>query len=514
MSFARRSFFGAYRPPKVKHGRSIDRDFRARRLRLEPLEDRSLLSVGVGGVAGNDVDVVSDISESIAIDDIVSTAHRVNRVVVTELKAWSNNNGVFETTDKMLITWAVAGVEQKPTIEILVGEQKVSAVYGPYDSTDGAYMYAGVFGPLPTGKHSFTINSTDATGDKAIYTGTFDVAAGAASTGPEINRVVVAEAFSGSDRDGVMENTDKLVVTWNVASDAGVALLSLEVAGRTVKVGGPNADSNCYGVFGPLAAGSYDYTIAVADGNGVVATRSGTFDVAGAAVAQPSITNIVAVEAKRGSDGDGLLESTDRVLVTWRENDVGAGATRSLIVDGQAVAAIGAPNADNCCYGVFGPLAAGSHPVSIVATTAYGATAEAAGYIVVADPIGPPLGGGTTTVIVGTSNLSIVSYDQAFSPGKIEGIVTLVNPPADASTISISANASLGTGETTAISSAKRLRASTLDEECADDGFASLTAEENAVAALSDEALTSGLLPQTVPWPDLADEVFAAYETA
>ena len=326
--------------------------------------------------------------------DVVSTPHRIDGVVVAEAGTNPKNNSVLESTDKLLITWAVRGINVAPAESLLVDGNRVQALFGPYMSADGAYMYAATFGPLAAGTYSFTIQSLDEAKGAASYYGSFDVAA-AEVAGPAVANVIVAEAGSGSDRDGVKESTDRLVITWRETGEAAVSTRSLKIDDKAVTaVGGPNAAGCCYSVFGPLDAGEHAYTIEITDANGATSNVSGTFDVTAAEVAGPAVVNVVVAEAGNGSDHDGVKESTDKLVLTWHESSDARITARSLKIDDKMNAGIGGPNAAGCCYSVFGPLDAGAHSYTVKITDANGVSATETGTFIIADSdnSGPEIG--------------------------------------------------------------------------------------------------------------------------
>ncbi|NLF06830.1 MAG: hypothetical protein GX594_02475 [Pirellulaceae bacterium] len=299
--------------------------------------------------------------------NVVSTAHRIGDVVVVEAVE-SNNNDVLENTDKLLITWAVRGVDATPNVELLVGGQKVSTIYGPYMSADGAYMFAGVFGPLAAGTHSYTIKSLDGLGDATTRAGEFNVSIPAVA-GPTISKVVVAESASGGNK--ILESNEQGVITWNVNSPAGVASRTVKIDGQNVStIYGPYSN-NYAAVFGPLSAGQHEYTIQVTDNNGVTTTEYGAFTVQAVSVAGPTISKVVVAESASG--GNKILESNEQGVLTWNVNSPAGVASRTVKIDGQNVSAIYGPYSNNYAA-VFGPLSAGQHEYTIQATDRNGVT--------------------------------------------------------------------------------------------------------------------------------------------
>jgi hypothetical protein len=145
---------------------------------------------------------------------------------------------------------------------------------------NGAGNYWCNIGSLAAGNHTYVITMVDSKGKIAIANGSFSVSV--PSNPPTIPDVLVVEAFSGSDLDGVMEDTDRLLVTWAVAGDNAIVSKSFTVDGQVVgAIGDPggNGIGNYWCAFSPLDAGTHTYVITVTDNLGGTATATGTFDV-------------------------------------------------------------------------------------------------------------------------------------------------------------------------------------------------------------------------------------------
>ncbi|MBU4273405.1 MAG: hypothetical protein KKA28_16220, partial [Planctomycetes bacterium] len=326
-------------------------------------------------------------------DVLPTTGPTISHVVVAE--AGTAKNGTLESSDKLLITWSATRFNGIASKSLTVDGQAVSTIYGPYGDN-----YAGVFGPLAAGQHTFTIEVTDANGIASTHNGTFNVAA-APVLEPKISNVVVAEAGTGGNRNGTLESSDKLVITWSATSDDGIASKSLTVDGQAVStVYGPYG-VNYAGVFGPLAAGQHSFTIETTDFNGVRSEYSGTFNVEAAAAA-PRIGNVVVAEA--GTDKNGTLESSDKLVITWSATSDDGIASKSLTVDGQAVSTVYGPYGVNYA-GVFGPLTGGTHAYTIEVTDANGIASTHNGTfnVIAAASVAPQIG---NVVVAETANLA------------------------------------------------------------------------------------------------------------
>lgn len=200
----------------------------------------------------------------------------ISSVVVAEA---TRQDGILESNEEGVITWAVTDGDPIRLKSVMVDGTDATAIYGPYGPYSGSYYYAGVFGPLAAGTHSYTIQVTDNAGLTTSVSGTFVVAAAPA---PLISSVVVAEA---TYQDGILDSTETGVVTWAVTDSSTITTKSLMVDGAAANAVygpyGPYGDSYYYaGVFGPLTPGTHNYLIQVTNSAGVSATYSGTFTVA------------------------------------------------------------------------------------------------------------------------------------------------------------------------------------------------------------------------------------------
>ncbi len=332
-------------------------------------------------------------------DDIGPT---ISSVLVVEQAG--PRNGTLTTSESLLMTFNAEDADGVASTTVQVDGQNVTPVYGPYAAASGV-NFGVPLGMLSAGAHNYSIVATDNVGNPTspAYTGTFDVLP---TTGPTISHVVVAEA--GTAKNGTLESSDKLVITWSATSDDGIASKSLTVDGRTVStIYGPYG-VNYAGVFGPLAAGVHDYTIEATDFNGVRSEYSGTFNVL--PTTGPTISHVVVAEARMGSDLDGIKETSDKLVITWSATSDDGNSSRvwrrpqSLTVDGQNVTAIYGPYGVNYA-GVFGPLAAGVHDYTIKVTDANGIASTHSGTfnVIAAASVAPRIG---NVVVAETANLA------------------------------------------------------------------------------------------------------------
>ena len=137
-------------------------------------------------------------------------------------------SSVVVVVSQGLMTWNLQDANGIGSTGLTVDGVAVSAIYGPYAAPSGV-NYAGVFGSLASGRHSYTITATDTLGLSSQYTGMFDV-------GPTISSVVVATTASPP------------VITCRITTSTGVASTTIAVDGTYLAVAGP---------YGTKYAGNY-----------------------------------------------------------------------------------------------------------------------------------------------------------------------------------------------------------------------------------------------------------------
>ncbi len=374
------------------------------------------------GMAHNTLGTPNQVSTSadntVAYTYIAPAGPVISDVIVEE--AQLDGDYILDSGDPLIISWAVTGPNGVATQSLKIDGQTVSEIYGPYEVYYEVYYY-GTFGPVDAGNHDYTIEVTDTNGLTDTCNGTFDVTA-ATVVGPVISQVVVDEAQLGGD--GILDSSDELVISWAVTGPNGVATQSLKIDGQTASpIYGPNAAGDCYGVFGPVDAGSHDYTIEVTDTNGVTKTHDGTFDVTAATVAGPVISQVVVAEANTGSDLDGTLESSDKLVVTWAVTGPADVASQSLKIDGQDATAIYGPYGVNYA-GVFGPVATGNRDYTIEVTDTNGVTKTHDGTFQVlaaltVEALAPPVGSATSLTVTDINSIvteAAYRLEEAFGP--------------------------------------------------------------------------------------------------
>ena len=105
---------------------------------------------------------------------VLSSTPTISNVVVAEA---TPKNGVLNSTDQLVLTWAVNGAARVASSSLNVDGKPVTVICGPYAAGVNTWYIAGVFGPLGVGTHSYTIQSKDGKGNAAGYSGSFSVVA-------------------------------------------------------------------------------------------------------------------------------------------------------------------------------------------------------------------------------------------------------------------------------------------------------------------------------------------------
>ena len=200
------------------------------------------------------------------------------------------------------------------------------------------------------------IHATDAAGTPVAtqFTGSFDVAA-PANGGPAISNIVVSQ--SGATP----------VITWSVQDGDGIAATSVEIDGQVVAtVYGPYGtkySANYAGALAGLAAGTHNYVIHATDAAATPNSTqtSGTFELTASQSPQgPVFSNIVIAELN--GNGDGIIQSNEKIVVTWTLTDPDGIFSTGATLDNSPVQKLYGPYGSNWSA-VIDPLTAGSHPL-------------------------------------------------------------------------------------------------------------------------------------------------------
>jgi hypothetical protein len=302
-------------------------------------------------------------------------------VVVAE--ASTPRDGTLDSSEKLVVSWEATGTNHIVSQTLQIDGSLVTPIYGPYS---GLY-YSSLIGTRGVGDHSYKITSTDSTGATSTSSGTFTVVA---APGPTISSVVVAEATA--PRDGTLDTTEKLVITWAATSPLRIASQTLTVDGSAVApIKGPYSGLYYSCQIGTWTAGSHTFTITATDAQGGVSTSQGSFTVVQPVVVPPTIADVLVTEASATKNG--VLESNDVLKVTWAASSPNRIASQTLEIDGSQVAAtaIKGPFGGLFYSCQIGKCNVGSHSYKITATDAQSVSSTSTGTFTVVAPAPPTI---------------------------------------------------------------------------------------------------------------------------
>ncbi len=318
-------------------------------------------------------------------------------VVVAE--AGLTKNGVLESNDPLKITWSATG-PNRITVQSL---QIDGSYYGPIRGPYGGMYYSDFIGTQGVGSHSYKITTTDSKGVSSTAAGTFTVVAPAP---PAIADVVVAEA--GATKNGVLESTDPLKITWSATSQIDVATQTLMIDGTAVTpINGPYGGRYYSCPIGTWAAGSHAYTITATDSLGDSSTASGTF-----VVVDPGTLAIV-------GGGGGTLNvvgTLQPVTINTMPFDVGTVTlgTGALVLNGNAGTVNGSVTYGSVVY--TGGSYTGVLPVS-VGTLTVNLTPPSPGDVTVI-----PINAGSITI---SGDAPVVQLNGGLCLGNLNGVAVV-----------------------------------------------------------------------------------------
>jgi hypothetical protein len=308
-------------------------------------------------------------------------------VVVAE--AIGPRNGVLETDEKLVITWAATSPLRIASQTLSIDGSAIAPINGPY----GGMFYSCQIGTWTAGPHTYVITSTDSEGGQSSVTGTFTVVR-TPVIAPTITDVVVAEA--SAPKDGILDSNDPLKITWAASSPNHVASVTLEVDGSKITaIAGPYGGLFYSCLIGKYGVGTHSYKITATDSKGVSSTATGTFTVV--APAAPAIADVVVAES--GTPRDGVFASNEPLKITWSAMSQYGIGMQTLSIDGTKITPINGPYGGRYYSCLIGTWPAGDHTYTITATDSLGDSSTSSGTISVVDPASQPVGnagGGST----------------------------------------------------------------------------------------------------------------------
>ena len=294
-------------------------------------------------------------------------APAISLVVVAEV---TPQNGVLESNERLKITWEATSTNRIISQTMTVDGRAIAPINGPY----GGMYYSCPIGMWSAGNHTYVIMATGSNGVSFSDAGTFTVAA-AAATPPSISSVVVAEAAAA--KNGILEASEPLKITWAASSSAGIAAQTMTVDGRAIApIDGPYGGLYYSCPIGAWSAGTHTYAI-TSTGGGTSSTVSSTFNVAASAAVPVTIDSIVVAEASTARDG--TLDSSEPLKITWAASSSGGIATQAITIDGRSVTPINGPYSGLYYSCQIGAWSAGTHTYVITASNSTGFTSNSSG---------------------------------------------------------------------------------------------------------------------------------------
>ncbi len=309
----------------------------------------------------------------------------VSSVVIAEAAA--PKNGILESCDKLVITWAATSPNHIASQSMTLDGKKLATIYGPY----GGLYYSCPIGTCTVGSHTYSIQSIDSKGLSSTSAGTFNVLPPAP---PSITGVVVAEA--SAPKNGILESSDSLKITWAATSSLGIAAKTVTVDGKAIApINGPYGGLYYSCAIGIWSAGTHTYVIAATDSKGGTFSSTGTFTVAASSVPVPAISSVLVAEA--ATPKNGILESSDQLKITWAASQ-GPIASQNVMIDGRRITTINGPYGHLYYSCSIGAWSAGTHFYSITATNASGFSSTSSGTFSVAASAITPITIGSVVV--------------------------------------------------------------------------------------------------------------------
>ena len=370
--------------------RSIGRQAGRRRLCIERLEDRQLLSIGAA------VTVLPSLASPSAAAALTATAHAPAAGISVLTATDPTISQVKVSQSQGQITWNVADSAGVQSSSITLDGTTVTKIYGPFPAPSGV-NYSAVYGSVPAGAHTYVITATDNDNNTSQYTGTF-------TAGPVIGKVVVSHAVVNAQTQGV--------ISWNIVdSTAAVQSSTVTIDGSlATNIYGPGITAsgvNYSAVFGPLPAGSHTAVITATDAAGLTSQYTQTFTLNG-----PTISKVVISHA--------MVDSVPQGEISWNVADAAGVTASSVSIDGNVVTKLygpfTAPSGANFAA-VYGALPAGTHSCVI---TAVGGEAGVSYYSQSFTVSGPTISGVVfSQALVGTQKQGQVTWNVADAAGVV-----------------------------------------------------------------------------------------------
>jgi hypothetical protein len=298
----------------------------------------------------------------------------ISSVVIAEAAA--PRDGTFDTTEKLVITWAATSPLHIVSQTLTVDGSAVAPIKGPYSRL----YYSCQIGTWTAGSHTYAITATDSQGGVSTSQGSFMVVQPVVVP-PTIADVVVAEA--SATKNGDLESNDVLKMTWAASSPNRIASQTLQVDGSQVAaIKGPFGGLFYSCQIGKCDVGSHSYKITATDAQGVSSISTGTFTVV--APAPPTIADVVV--ARTDATQTGAFAPTDSLKITWSATSQTGLASQTLTIDGAKISPINGVYGGRYYSCQIGTWPAGTYTYTITATDSLGGVSTSTGTIVIVAP--------------------------------------------------------------------------------------------------------------------------------
>ena len=191
-------------------------------------------------------------------------------------------NGILESNEPLKISWGATSQNGIGIQSMTVDDTVIPSVAGPY----GGMYYISHIGTWSAGQHTYRIQSADMMGNSSTQTGQFTVVA-ATVTPPSITQMAIGE--DGAVKNGILESSDPLKISWGATSPNGIGVQTMTVDGTAIpSITGPYGGMYYIAHIGTWSAGQHSYTIQSTDTKGNSSSQIGQFTVAAALMVDAS----------------------------------------------------------------------------------------------------------------------------------------------------------------------------------------------------------------------------------
>jgi hypothetical protein len=202
---------------------------------------------------------------------------------VSLVEAGTPKNVKFESNERLTLSWNASSQYAIASHTIKVDGKTVKATV---NHPKGTTQYNCTIGPFSVGVHAYSILSVDAKGVGKTVTGKFSVVT---PVPPTIANIAVVE--SANPKNGAIEPTDALQITWTASSQYKIASQTLTVDGKTIKttIKYSSTDGVYSCIIGKYAIGKHKFTIKSTDAKGTSASSNSSFAVTAAVTTAASL---------------------------------------------------------------------------------------------------------------------------------------------------------------------------------------------------------------------------------